>query len=152
MNEAEAHAVRLVLDALLNGRGGGARLRPSEVGIVTPYKAQERLLLNTLQGADDGGDGAPSSAEVATIDSFQGREKEVIILSCVRANVWGHLGFLADRRRMNVALTRARRGLVVLGHPPTLNLNGTVWSTFCEWAGTEGVVLPIAAVRAAVDG
>ena len=77
----------------------------------------------------------------------QGREKEVIVLSCVRANAKGILGFLADPRRMNVALTRARRGLIVLGHAPTLEQKGTVWGQFCSWAEEEQVALELDVIR-----
>jgi superfamily I DNA and/or RNA helicase len=69
------------------------------------------------------------SVEVHTVDGYQGREKEVILFSCVRSNDEGNVGFLADSRRLNVALTRARRGLIVVGDPDTLRSDET-WSAW----------------------
>src|SRR5207237_3184720 len=59
--------------------------------------------------------------EVDSVDGFQGREKEAVVLSLVRSNPEGEVGFLADVRRMNVALTRARRKLLVVGDSATLS-------------------------------
>ena len=58
--------------------------------------------------------------EIDTVDGFQGREKEAVLISCVRSNSTGEIGFLSDTRRMNVALTRARRKLIVVGDSATL--------------------------------
>jgi ATP-dependent RNA/DNA helicase IGHMBP2 len=85
---------------------------PSQIGVITPYRAQVRLLRDRL--ADVPG------LEIDSVDGFQGREKEAIIVSLVRSNPEGEIGFLADTRRTNVALTRARRKLLVIGDSATL--------------------------------
>ena len=79
--------------------------------MIAPYAAQIRLLRNRLQ---------LSELEVDTVDGFQGREKEVVLISLVRSNSNGEIGFLADTRRTNVALTRARRAMKVVGDSATL--------------------------------
>lgn len=79
-----------------------------------------------------------TGVEVKTVDGYQGREKEVIVFSAVRANVNGSVGFLADARRINVALTRARRGLVVVCHAATLRCNPH-WESFLDWARERGL-------------
>ncbi len=58
--------------------------------------------------------------EIDTVDGFQGREKEAVVISLVRSNAKGEIGFLSDERRMNVALTRARRKLIVIGDSATI--------------------------------
>jgi hypothetical protein len=86
-------------------------LAPSQIGIITPYAAQARLLRELLPG---------DAWEVDTVDGFQGREKEAILISLVRSNDRHEVGFLSDVRRMNVAMTRARRKLTVVGDSATL--------------------------------
>lgn len=87
---------------------------PSEIAVITPYLAQARDLRAALRDAIDKG------LEVGTVDGFQGREKDCVIVDLVRSNTVGSVGFLADVRRMNVAITRARRYLLVLGDSGTL--------------------------------
>lgn len=87
-----------------------AGVSAADLAIITPYAAQARYLRDRL----------PPDVEVDTVDGFQGREKEAVIVSLVRANRAGDLGFLADIRRMNVALTRARRKLLVVGDSATI--------------------------------
>ncbi|HEY1187235.1 MAG TPA: AAA domain-containing protein [Gemmata sp.] len=85
---------------------------PAQIGLITPYRAQVRVLRERL--ADVPG------LEIDSVDGFQGREKEAIVVSLVRSNNEGEIGFLADTRRTNVAFTRARRKLLVIGDSATL--------------------------------
>jgi hypothetical protein len=84
------------------------------VAVISPYDAQVQRLRQLLAGEVERG------LEVDTVDGFQGREKEAVVVSLVRSNDAGEVGFLADVRRMNVALTRARAKLVVVGDGATV--------------------------------
>lgn len=81
-----------------------------DIAVISPYSAQVKLLREKIK----------HEIEIDSVDGFQGREKEVIVVSLVRSNRDGDVGFLADTRRMNVALTRARRKLVVIGDSATI--------------------------------
>lgn len=105
-NPSEGQTVLRKLDQL---REAGIRSR--SVGVITPYAAQVRWL---RENTDD------PHLEIDTVDGFQGREKDVIVISLVRSNQKNEIGFLGDTRRMNVALTRARRKLIVIGDSATL--------------------------------
>lgn len=92
-------------------------VRPTDLAVLTPYDAQVGVLRGLLSGPVERG------LEVGSIDGFQGREKEAVVLDLVRSNEDGELGFLTDIRRMNVALTRARRFLLVIGDSATLGIH-----------------------------
>lgn len=127
-NWAEARLVcKIIVDLLARN----PELKGSDIGIVTPYIAQvmllERLIKREGPLRTEAEDtlGAARAAQLAdvethTVDGFEGREKASIIFSTVRTNAQGFVGFLADRRRLNVALTRAQRALFVLGNLETL--------------------------------
>ncbi len=92
-----------------------------QIGVITPYEGQRAYLVNYMQRNGPLRTQLYKDIEVASVDSFQGREKDYIILSCVRSNEHQGIGFLNDARRLNVALTRARLGLVILGNPKVLS-------------------------------
>ena len=85
----------------------------TQVGVVSPYKAQVQYFKEILGEKF-------RNLQIATLDGFQGQEKEVIYISLVRSNAEGVIGFLTDIRRMNVALTRAKHKLIVIGDSATL--------------------------------
>ena len=95
-------------------RTGGLENGVNDVGVITPYSSQVRLIRRTLtQERKVLRDAGSHLVEVSSVDGFQG-EKEVIIFSSVRMNFDKNVGFLADWRRMNVMMTRAKRGLIVV--------------------------------------
>lgn len=100
----------------------------SQIAIISPYSAQVRLLASQIPLPE---------IEVDSVDGFQGREKEAVILSLVRSNVEGEMGFLADTRRMNVAMTRARRQLIVIGDSATLG-SMAFYKDFIQYAESIG--------------
>ena len=85
-----------------------------DIGIITPYSAQVSNLSHKITQDEYRG------LEISTVDGFQGREKEIIILSLVRSNQKNQVGFLSDKRRLNVAITRPRRMLIVIGDIDTI--------------------------------
>jgi ATP-dependent RNA/DNA helicase IGHMBP2 len=106
LNPQEAEVVvRKVLELIDSG------VKPAQIAVIAPYAAQVRLLREYLKLPD---------LEIDSVDGFQGREKEAVVVSLVRSNSDGDIGFLGDVRRMNVALTRARRKLVVIGDSATV--------------------------------
>jgi hypothetical protein len=102
------------------------------VGVISPYAEQVRLLKQSFEAAGIRVSGHLDDIEIATVDSFQGKEKDIIILSTVRSCPDStSVGFLADMRRMNVALTRARVGLFVVGKSKTLETNDQ-WASLIQ--------------------
>lgn len=90
-----------------------------DVGVISPYKAQVQYLRQLLR-RDEFFKPYRHALTVNTVDGFQGQERDVILISLVRANEEGQIGFLGDLRRMNVAMTRARMKLIILGNAATL--------------------------------
>lgn len=128
-NETEAETVCEIVQSLLSA----GDVTPEQIGIITPYRAQEARIKDGLSRID-----GCSAVFVKTVDGFQGQEREVIVFSAVRSNDHGNVGFLEDKSRFNVALTRSRCGLIVVGNSKTLSGQdpddeGRVWNRWITW-------------------
>lgn len=116
LNRTEASNVEKIVTRFFK-----AGVQPSSIGIITPYEGQRSYVVSSMQATGSFKKENYKEVEVASVDAFQGREKDFIILSCVRSNDHQGIGFLSDPRRLNVALTRAKYGLVILGNPKVLS-------------------------------
>ena len=106
MNFQEASLVLKMTDELVD-----SGLAAKDIAVIAPYAAQARWIRQNTKQED---------LEIDTVDGFQGREKEAVLITLVRSNRKGEIGFLSETRRMNVALTRARRKLIVIGDSATV--------------------------------
>ncbi|NPA79886.1 MAG: IGHMBP2 family helicase [Thermotogae bacterium] len=131
-NEGEARIVFAILKRLLL-----LGLQPQDVGVISPYDDQVAHIRERL--ADEG---IPDEVEVKTVDGFQGREKEVIVVSFVRSNPRREIGFLADVRRLNVAITRPKRKLITVGDSRTLSIHPT-YRDFIDYTRSKGGAITI---------
>lgn len=104
------------------------QLEPAQTAFISPYSGQTMAAKEQL----------PTAIKISTIDSFQGQEKQNIILSLVRSNDDGIIGFLKDYRRMNVAITRAKEKLFVIGDSATIGAD-SFYSRFLEYVEKNGV-------------
>ncbi|WVQ73931.1 hypothetical protein IAR50_003512 [Cryptococcus sp. DSM 104548] len=157
----------LVVDIVADLLHKNPEMKVSDIGIITPYLGQIKVLQSSLFAAetrekliellgeartDEIGD-----IEIKTVDGFEGREKEVIIFSTVRCNPGGYIGFLGDWRRVNVGLTRAKRALIMVGNKRTLSTakmgarsndslpqgGSKVWKDFMAFLKEEKMILDV---------
>ncbi len=105
-----------------------AGLAPSDIAVIAPYAAQVRWLRENA---------IYDQLEIDTVDGFQGREKEAVVISLVRSNAIGEIGFLSDARRMNVALTRAKRKMIIVGDSATLG-SDKFFQSLLAWVEKTG--------------
>ena len=120
INPSEAELTINTLKNYINEIGKHRVLEENlDIGIISPYKAQVQLLRRMFR-RDSFFKPFKNLVSVNTVDGFQGQERDIIVISLVRANEEGEIGFLSDIRRMNVAMTRARMKLFILGNPDTL--------------------------------
>ncbi|KAF2710030.1 DNA-binding protein SMUBP-2 [Pleomassaria siparia CBS 279.74] len=122
-NEAEAALVKLHVRNLVD-----AGVKAEDIAVVTPYNAQLAILSQLLKETFPG-------IELGSVDGFQGREKEAVVVSMVRSNPEHEVGFLGEKRRLNVAMTRPRRHLCVIGDSDTVGRGSKFlknWMSFLE--------------------
>lgn len=135
INTNEAHQVSQVVKKLLQ-----AGVQPGSIGVITPYSAQMNYLRDYLNAMADISPEFVELIQIASVDAFQGGEKDYIILSCVRTKRGGKIGFLSDRRRLNVAITRARNGLIIIGNVRALSENA-MWCDLIKHCESKGVLV-----------
>ncbi|XP_068012059.1 probable helicase senataxin isoform X2 [Melanerpes formicivorus] len=129
--------VKLVMELIKVIKARRKDLGLRRIGIITPYSAQKKRIQRQLDQVF----GSNSPGEVDTVDAFQGREKDCVIVTCVRANVTkGSIGFLASLQRLNVTITRARFSLFILGRLETLMENKD-WNELIQDAHKRGAII-----------
>ncbi|KAJ7253012.1 P-loop containing nucleoside triphosphate hydrolase protein [Mycena haematopus] len=121
-NENEATVVKNWVDKLV-----GAGVQPAKIAVISPYQAQVTLLTSLIRPQYG------SELEIGTVDGMQGREKDAIIISLVRSNETREVGFLKEKRRLNVAMTRAKRHLCVVGDSATVCYGGKYLKRWLAW-------------------
>ena len=125
-NPEEISIIQKHLDELINTHGD----QIEAIGVISPYRAQVEEMKTRLPQDE--------RLIIQTVDGFQGQERDVIYISLVRSNENGELGFLTDYRRMNVAMTRAKRKLIVIGDSATIGQD-EFYAAFLEYCeGVEG--------------
>lgn len=116
LNRTEASNVEKIATRFLR-----CGVKPEQIGVITPYEGQRAYLVQYMQYQGSLHSKLYQEIEIASVDAFQGREKDIIIMSCVRSNEHQGIGFLNDPRRLNVALTRAKYGIIIVGNPKVLS-------------------------------
>ena len=139
INKPEANLLLQELESYIQKIGENRVLDEQiDFGLISPYKAQVQYLRNKIKSSSFFRRFRPLIT-VNTVDGFQGQERDVIFISLVRANESGQIGFLNDLRRMNVAITRARMKLVILGNATTLTKH-TFYHKLMEYIQKETAI------------
>ena len=125
--------------------------KPSPVLVLTPYRAQKDLLTEKFEKLV-GKEAIGNLVKIETVDAFQGQEQDIVIFSCVRTSPGGRVGFVNDIRRMNVALTRARKALWVVGCGKALvQAPGGHWAALLDDVSLRGLLVKSKTVNALVN-
>lgn len=161
VNEEQAKAVTTIVQKLIMEKD----VPRDEIGVITPYSAQRDFISNLMiadpiinpakidlireMDRDESLDSGAANKNtmnivndvfVSSIDSFQGHEKKFIIFSCVRNNEENKVGFVRDRRRLNVALTRAKNGLIIVGAKDVMKAGDPLWQKYIEYLEANDLI------------
>ena len=135
LNPSEGLAIAAILDYVCEK----GETKPESIGIITPYNGQQEYLIDNLSTICHIADkDFINKIEISSVDSFQGREKDFIIFSCVRSNSDHIIGFCSNKRRLNVSITRAKYGLILLGNAETFS-KSKLWCDFINYFIEQGV-------------
>ena len=113
-----------------------AGVKLNDIGIITPYNAQKLKLQFEKFNKEKFDD-----LKIESVDGFQGMEKEYIIISTVRSNKFGHIGFLKSPKRLNVSLTRARKGLIIVGNAECLAKRNGIWRDLIKYYYSKKLIV-----------
>jgi superfamily I DNA and/or RNA helicase len=130
-NRDEISVLAGILDQIASN---GKQLGSNTIGVISPYSAQISEIKTHLQNKK-----YFSSLEIQTVDGFQGREKDIIVFSAVRSNPEHVFGFLNDKRRINVSLSRAKHCLVIIGNAKMLSAN-PVWAQIIKYFKSHNAI------------
>jgi superfamily I DNA and/or RNA helicase len=138
---------KIVVDIAMGILASGD-IAAKHMAIISPYAKQVQLLRSMLSARRAAEEKDDNDVRVGTVDSFQGQETDVVIFSSVRSNTMFELGFLRDRRRLCVAITRARRGLILVGDRPVLQACHH-WAALITHCSSHGCLMNATSLAAA---
>jgi regulator of nonsense transcripts 1 len=131
--------VEVIIEIIENILLGG-EIEANNIAIITPYNKQVQLFRTKLNNGSLVRASKMTEVQVGTVDSFQGQETDLVLFSSVRSNLLREMGFLRDARRLNVAITRAKRGLIVVGDSKVLR-TCKHWSALLDSCSSRGCIL-----------
>ena len=129
-NESEAEIIFQLIPKLIK-----LKVEIKNIGIITPYNGQKALIRRFFESFDDLKD-----IQIESVDGFQGQEKDFIIVSTVRNNSYGNIGFLKSKRRLNVTLTRAKYGMIILGNCECLSKKNEMWKELINYYDNNNLI------------
>ena len=129
-NESEAEIIFQLIPKLIK-----LKVEIKNIGIITPYNGQKALIRRFFESFDDLKD-----IQIESVDGFQGQEKDFIIVSTVRNNSYGNIGFLKSKRRLNVTLTRAKYGMIILGNCECLSKKNEMWKELINYYNNNNLI------------
>ena len=131
-NETEINLIFKNVKKLIN-----SGVESNNIGIITPYNAQKISLEEKKMTKNK----IYENLRIESVDGFQGMEKDYIFISCVRSNLEGNIGFLSSKKRLNVALTRARKGLIIFGNCKTLSKRSDIWRNLIDFYASKKLII-----------